>query len=354
MNLNTETQNWISFIETLIENNYDVYVKGGSVTGLHILKLIKESQFGDFLKLNLIKDWDFTIFTSDQSTITQLANQYNILVEGKTIIVLRQQNHIKIEAEALFELSIKEKEHICDLELPISTMKIKITKDNIHNLFNLSKLFYLKETNYQELINLTNNLIIDIPYCQDGYFIITQDTYDCGNISAQLTDIIKSTTKNINKQQFLITHFIQPDRLFHRLNKNKIKSQNIEPFIGKTDWILNISKTDKLINKFLSLLQKSITIIFNQLPEQNPEEEYIKSIIKTFTETNTLFQNCNINRLVSLYKTFSDNPKQQIKMLMPNIEIIRIDNYLCKIIKKKATYKQLHKIGYYNLFRLLL
>ena len=345
--LDDEIKKWISFIHDLISNNYDVYVKGGSVTGLHVIKLLNSNQIDDFL----IKDWDFTVFTDPKKydDIITLAKLYDIYLEGKTIIVLRHINHIKINNETLFELSVKDKEHMSDLELPISTMKIKITQDNIDNLFELSKQFYLK--NYTNTLDKIKHIDIIIPHCANGYFAITSDTFDAGNLSEHLIDIINLSTKNINKRQFLITHIKQPDRLFHRLNKNKIKSQYIEKLnMSQHDWVLNMQSVNKLIDKFLTLLQIKSTNTFNKYADKLNIEITEECVVNMFTELELVFIGCNINRLLGLYKTFSTESQVQIQMLMP---IIHIETkYLYKMIQKKSVYKKLQNGGFYGLFRL--
>ena len=72
-NIFSETTIFSNFIYTLLSQKYDVYLKGGTVLGLYILKLLYdkygndyatfEKYFNELLKLDLIKDWDFTSYT---------------------------------------------------------------------------------------------------------------------------------------------------------------------------------------------------------------------------------------------------------------------------------------------------
>jgi hypothetical protein len=98
-----ETLQFYLFIKDIIQNEkIDVYVKGGNVIGLAILKMIynkyknndKEFKkcFDEFLKLNLIKDWDFASYTKNpitdeyRSKLDDIAEKYKLVPRAKTFI----------------------------------------------------------------------------------------------------------------------------------------------------------------------------------------------------------------------------------------------------------------------------
>ena len=70
VNIDRESSQFYLFIKDIIKNEkVDVYLKGGNVLGLKVLKMIYDKYknnetefkkvFKEFLKLELIKDWDF-------------------------------------------------------------------------------------------------------------------------------------------------------------------------------------------------------------------------------------------------------------------------------------------------------
>ena len=55
----------------------------------------------------------------------------------KTFILYQTEFPIKLNDVALFEISIMEDEIFSNLELPLTTMKIKINKKNLNHIFQL-------------------------------------------------------------------------------------------------------------------------------------------------------------------------------------------------------------------------
>ena len=279
---------WIQFIEGMIDDGYNVYAKGGSILGLQLIKIFIDNiidsdllfkTLNDCINLKLIKDWDFTSFVpkDKQNLVMEKAKKYGIIKEGETIIVLRMKNCIKVGTEALFEISIKEEDPLSELELPMTTMKIEITKTNIKSLFELSKMFCSIDTMTNPLVHdnfmiLKENMInleIIIPIHENGYFKVN-DNFDEGGLSKLLLELIEKTTSNCNETQFLIAQIKQPDRMFFRLlGKNQNKSIMIENFlekhsIKKPTWLLNVNHLNKLINDFTIEIGKLATTIFSK------------------------------------------------------------------------------------------
>lgn len=285
-----ELHNWYNFIMYLLSQGAHVYIKGGSVLGLKVSQLlITKNREIDKLPLELIRDWDFTVIT-DEPYIIECVEYYNLHKEGKTMIILRNINNITIcngtDCESLFEMSIKTTENLSDLELPMTTMKIRITNDNLILIFKLAGLL-IKCNNLQLNVCGPNkditvpNIIkikeiiqifdIIIPISENGLFKVDNSTiteninysYDTGGLSLYITDIIYKISDNINIRQFLISHIIQPDRLLIRYNsKNKIKSNKIIKLLKDNDidasletWLLsNCSEYDDIINTFFFVI----------------------------------------------------------------------------------------------------
>ena len=303
MDIEKEIGFWVQFIEEMIDDGYNVYAKGGSILGLQLIKIfinnISDDDFlfktlNDCINLKLIKDWDFTslIPKNRQTMLMEKAKKYGIIKEGETIIVLRMRECMKVGTEALFEISIKEDDPLSELELPMTTMKIEITKTNIKSLFELSKMFYsmvdmlTNPLTHDNFITLKENLInleIIIPEHENGYFKV-DNNFDEGGLSNFLLELIENTTPNTNEMQFLVAQIKQPDRMFFRLlGKNQNKSIMIEKFlennsiennsiennsiennsIEKPTWLLNVSHLNGLINDFTIEIGKLTTIIFS-------------------------------------------------------------------------------------------
>lgn len=290
----SEASNWISFIKKLIDLDCDVYAKGGSVLGLQILQMFKDNTnvFNEIMELKLIKDWDFTMCTikngksCNVNMLIDLAKRYNIIKEGETITVLRMKDNIRVDDEALFEISIKETEPLSELELPMSTLKIKLTNENIDNLFELAKIFYLSDSNITEIMYLVNKFDIIVPEHENGYFKVNNN-FDSGGLSNVLLGLINYSSTNQNERQFLVAQIKQPDRMFYRLlGKNKDKAIRIENFLNKysvtkPSWLLNVDHIDELVHKFVVEVGQYVTMIFkNYETKLNEIHEIIKCIKK--------------------------------------------------------------------------
>jgi len=297
-----EALNWINFIKKLIGLGCDVYAKGGSVLGLQILQMFKDNNntFNEIMELKLIKDWDFTMCTYQNGKscnidmLIETAKRYNIIKEGETITVLRMKENIRVWDEALFEISIKETDPLSELELPMSTLKIKLTEENINYLFELAEIFYMAELdlndNVSEIMGLVNKFDIIIPEHENGYFKVNGN-FDSGGLSVALLELINLVSTNQNERQFLVAQIKQPDRMFYRLlGKNKDKAIRIENFLKKYDaakpsWLLNVDHIDELVHEFVIAVGHYITIIFKQYEVKLNE---IHEIIKCMKQLNEI------------------------------------------------------------------
>ena len=111
-------------VNDLLEEGYEVYLKGGTVLGLKILKMIYdlysednfERYFNDFLELDLIRDWDFVAYTGVpieedlKEKLNKMAYKYSLVPRAKTFVLYQTKYPIKLNDQALFEISIMDKE----------------------------------------------------------------------------------------------------------------------------------------------------------------------------------------------------------------------------------------------------
>ena len=313
-----EFARWREFLSELLtldkENN--IYVKGGTVIGIDVLKKLiatniddaeKNKLFGDFLRLNLIKDWDFTMIVctpvktmADLNEINDCVeksiNKYGIENQGTSMIVLRTKSgrNLKLGDDFLFEMSVKGGESYSSWEIPMTSMKILLTHNNIEHVFALASYFYdyymgnNAEPNLKDVNRLLDNIAIDGQNIDESGLFDIGGKYnlDTGAMHPDLIDTIKKSTENDNEAQFIISHIIEPDRLFYRLfEKNMVKSGKIKNFfsgfksadIPLPDWILNDDTIRGIIEKFLSELKTKVQSLCNY-DELREKKRKIKSI----------------------------------------------------------------------------
>ncbi len=336
-NIFSETTIFSNFIYTLFSKNYDVYLKGGTVLGLYILKLLYnkysknekefEKYFNELVKLDLIKDWDFTSYTYkpiDENIEKELANiaQKNHLVRrGKTFILYQTEYPIKVNDSALFEISIMEDEIFSNLELPLTTMKIKINKKNLNHIFMFAKCFYsYKVKNIPIDTDIIKHMISKLNFYiypnKNGLFSINKDNYHIGNLNNNIVEYIHKFSHNLDKEQFLITQIQEPNRIFYRLlEKNIPKTEKIVAFLKKYDlpsdhsWLLDTKSIEKLISTFISNLGDKIIDIFNK--QSNP--------VDGLNAVTDFLEGVNLRRIEIEYPNTGEKGKNLIKKLLSKI-----------------------------------
>jgi hypothetical protein len=113
-----------------------------------------------------------------------------------------------------------------------------------------------------------------------------------------MLEIITSISDNLNHQQFLISHIVQPDRLFYRFKEKNIKkSINIIKFLEEID--MPIYEYEKWIIKDMDIVESHIDKFIHSL------SIYINEIVI----------NSDFVKLYDIYNNYRKN-------------IIKLDNYI--------------------------
>ena len=336
-NIYNETNIFSNFIYTLLSKNYEVYLKGGTVLGLYILKLLYEKYgsdyttfekyFNDLLKLDLIKDWDFTSYTHSpideklKESLNSLAKKNHLVLRGKTFILYQTEFPIKLKDAALFEISIMEAEIFSNLEMPLTTMKIKINKKNLNYIFMFAKCFYsYKVKNIPIDTDIIKHMISKLNFFiypnKNGLFSINTDNYHIGSLNKNIVEYIRKFSHNIDKEQFLIAQIQEPNRIFYRLlEKNIPKVEKIISFLKKYElqsdhsWLFDSKSIEKLINSFISNLGDKILDVFNK--ESNP--------VDGLNAVTDFLDGINLRRIEIEYPNTGEKGKNLIKKLLSKV-----------------------------------
>ena len=336
-NIYNETNIFSNFIYTLLSKNYEVYLKGGTVLGLYILKLLYEKYgsdyttfekyFNDLLKLDLIKDWDFSVYTNTpiddnlEKELAIIAKKNHLVRRAKTFILYQTEFPIKLKDDELFEISIMEKEIFSNLELPLTTMKIKINKKNLNHIFMFAKCFYsYKVKNIPIDTDIIKHMISKLNFYiypnKNGLFSINEDNYNVGALNNNIVEYIKKFSHNLDKEQFLITYIQEPNRIFYRLlEKNIPKVEKIISFLKKYElpseqsWLFDTKSIEKLINSFISNLGDKIIDIFNK---QSNNVDGLNAITD-------FLDGVNFKRIEIEYSNTGEKCKNLIKKLLSKI-----------------------------------
>lgn len=294
--LYNESVQFYLFIKDLIQKeNMKIYIKGGNVIGLVVLKLIYdeyanndvkfERAFKKFLSLELIKDWDFTAYTDGVDTdekyrakLDKMAAKYRLVPRAKTFILYQTKVPILVYDKALFEIAIIPADTpYSKMEIPLTTMKVEVTEHNLKYIFIMAKNFYSYKTKgipidlsiVKKVISRTH---IKIHSHKKGMYD-PKPKIDVGDLNNNLVDFIsKFAGGDKYLTQFLITQLEDPYRLVYRMpEKNIVKTKQIENFISqnlpktpKPDWLLDTDKATNLLNKFIDKLGMELKKIYSQ------------------------------------------------------------------------------------------
>lgn len=205
--------NWTRFVQKVLTfyPHANLFLKGGSVIGLLLLKQIYDAKlfdnaYNDFMEMNLIKDYDFMLECDDcceHDFYYEFGKEYGITLNGY------MGNHMKVAKNKLLnvmrspmgdliEMAVYPKS-FC-IELPMTTMKIKITKDNYEYLFELIKKIYTNTISQKDLCIL-EYFVVDIPKCKNGMFDV--EKVDTLNLPITIINIIDKITNDNNHKQCL-------------------------------------------------------------------------------------------------------------------------------------------------------
>lgn len=283
-----ETLQFQLFIKDIINNeNIDVYIKGGNVIGLSILKMIYNKYKNDdkafkdcfhkFLSLNLIKDWDFASYTKKKITdeyrtkLDGIATKYKLVPRAKTFILYQTRKPIQIEGTALFEISVLDSDAFTKLEIPMTTMKVKVHEYNLKYIFMFAKSFLAYNLTKEEFdLDIIKKMISKInvmvhPH-KNGLYD-PGNKFDTGDLSNDLVKFINDFAKSDKGlAQFLIIHIQDPFRMLYRLpEKNIPKTEKIKKFIKNEikgtnlpTWLIDTDKMSKIVKSFAKALGQKL------------------------------------------------------------------------------------------------
>jgi hypothetical protein len=344
INIRHETMKFYLFIKDIIQNeNMDVYVWGGNALGLKVLQMIHqkylnddkkfEKAFKEFLKLDLIKDWDFRSITKKEITpeyrkkIDKISKKYNLVPRAKTFILYQAPKPIEIDDKAMFEISIVDSNLYSDLEIPLTSMRIKVTEYNLKYIFMFAKSFFsykLKDESFDFSIMrrmLDKIKIIIFPH-KNGLYNVTDD-FDKGGINDTLIDFIKEFSKNdIDLTQFIVIMLKDTSRIFYRLfEKNIPKTNKIKHFLeddlkwkGNIEWLFNSKEIEKILKDFINKFGKKILLIYKENYNNS------KSIESALLDVSNFMKGVSFKRVQIDYDNlFTDESKKLIKIVFNDL-----------------------------------
>ena len=336
-NIKGETVKFYLFIKDIIKNeNIDVYIKGGNVIGMHLLKMIYDEHkdndakfkkaFDEFLKLGLMKDWDFAAYTNQREItpeyrkkLDKIAKKYKLVPRAKTFVLYQTFKPILIDNKALFEIAVLDSDAYSTLELPMTTMKIKVHEHNLKYIYMFAKSFLAHELADEEFdFNILKKMIKRIrvivhPH-QNGLYDPNDSNFDNGGLSDGLIDFINTFTKNDRKlSQFFVIHLQDPFRLLYRFpEKNVPKTNKISEFIkselpgtvkkgrGMPTWLIDTIELPKMAKSFIDALGKKILETYDS---------------KSFDGLDKLLSGVKFGRTQIEYDNYSDESKDALKSM---------------------------------------
>jgi hypothetical protein len=365
INIAGEVTKFYLFIKDIIKNEkLTVYLKGGNVLGLKVLKMIYDKyksddkkfkeKFNEFLKLDLIKDWDFSSYTKNPITpeyrekMDDIAKQYQLHQRAKTFMLYQTKKPILLEDKPLFEISVLDSDSYSKLEIPLTTMKVRINEYNVKYVFMFCKSFYAykekgEEFDFDILKRMLDKIDVIIYPHKNGLYDVRND-FDKGELNDEIIKFIK-TFEDFDKNlpQFLATHIEDPFRILYRLpEKNMKKNDKIKKFLkdelDKKDfeWIFDSKQIDKYIKLFCEQLGEQLLKIY--------KEAYVKTmdIKKSILFVDSFLNGISFNRIEIDYNMLGETGKTLLKMLFnrlikeigkENIVNLENDSKILKFLK---------------------
>jgi len=350
-NIKGETVKFYLFIKDIIKNEkINVYIKGGNVIGLYILKMIYNEHFGknkdkkfkkafnEFLKLGLMKDWDFAAYckfdiTQEYRTkLDKIAKKYKLVPRAKTFILYQTYKPILIDKKALFEIAILDSDAYSTLELPMTTMKVKVHEHNLKYIFMFAKSFLAHELTGEEfdfdiLKKMIRKINVIVHPHKNGLYDPGKN-FDNGGLSDDLIHFIDTFSKEDKKlSQFIVIHLQDPYRLLYRFpEKNVPKTDKIKSFIKKElpnstmpSWLMDTNKLSKLTKSFAKVLGEKLRTIYTN---------------GSIDDVNDFMSGVKFGRTQIEYDNFTDKNKKVLNLIFkPLLDSIRsgeIDSFVSK------------------------
>jgi hypothetical protein len=361
INIKGETVKFYLFIKDIINNEkINVYIKGGNVIGLKLLKMIYDKYrnndtkfkevFHKYLTLELVKDWDFSGYTNKEIDTTYrdkldaIAEQYKLVPRAKTFILYQTKRPILTDDKPLFEIAILDSDSFSKLEIPLTTMKVKITQFNMKYIFMLAKSFLAykqkgEEFDFDILKRMLDKLSIIIHPHKKGLYDVGEkgERFDKGNLNDDLIKYINTFDDfDKNLPQFLATHIEDPYRMLFRLiDKNIKKSEKIKQFLkeelkdnSEHQWLFNSEWLLKKINYFMHNFGEKIHNIYI--------EEYYKtnSLEKSLYKVSQFLEGINFGRTELELENFSEDGKKLLDLMIGKLIKEILSKYKIDDLKK--------------------
>ena len=338
-NIKGESLKFQLFIKDIIKTEkIDVYIKGGNVIGLKLLKMIYDKYkndniqfmkvFNKFLELELIKDWDFAGYTKNQidesyrDELDNKAKEYKLVPRAKTFILYQTKKPLLTEGKPMFEIALLDSDSFSKMEIPLTTMKMKVTEYNIKYVFMYCKSFLNKDNidfdMLKRMIKKTN--IIIYPH-KNGLYEVTPKTFDKGELNDDLIKFIKTFDDfDKNMPQFLATHIEDPFRILYRLPEKNIKKNDkikdfIKTYITKEPqtWLFESSFIIKTLKIFMEQLGDKIYNIYIENYEKTTnKQESLEMAIK-------FLDGINFSRVQIDFKLLSELGINLLKLLFEKL-----------------------------------
>jgi hypothetical protein len=337
INIKHETQPFYLFIKDIIVNEkIDVYLKGGNVLGLKILKMIYEKYknddikfkkvFDKFLELDLVKDWDFSAFTKNNKVITpeyrkhldKVASKYKLVPRASTFILYQTRKPILLEEKPLFEISVVDSDNYSKLELPLTTMKIKFNQYNLKYVFMFCKSFLAykqksEQFDFNIIKRMLNKINILVYPSRNGLYNvnINDKDFDKGKLNDDIIKFIKTFAEyDKNLPQFLATHIEDPFRILYRLiEKNIKKNDNIKEFLKDELNKSDINNQNWLFDS--EFIKTSIRLFCKKLGEEL-RKQYINNGIEG---VEAFLEGVSFNRIEGDYNMLTDEGIELLKSI---------------------------------------
>jgi len=341
INIDRESAQFYLFIKDIIANEkINVFLKGGNVLGLKVLKMIHNKYknddekfkkvFTEFLKLDLIKDWDFAGYTKNPITpeyrehIDEVAKKYKLHQRASKFMLYQTKRPILLEGKPLFEIAVLDSDTFSKLEIPLTTMKVKVNEYNVKYVFMFCKIFYAykekgEEFDFDILKRMLDRIDVIIYPHKNGLYNVTNN-FDKGSLNDEILEFIRPFEDfDKNLPQFLATHIEDPFRILYRLpEKNMPKNDKIKQFLNtinikNEDWLFDSTFIDKIIVMFCEKLGDKLLDIY--------KTEYINThdVKKSIEKIDSFMIGTSFSRIEIDYAMITPKGKSMLKSIFENI-----------------------------------